>query len=84
MTGQLFDLTGRTALVTGSSRGLGHAMATGLAEAGAAIVLNGANADRLGAAAATQAASPWISWSTTPASSSAARWSNWRPPIGGG
>ena len=48
----LFDLTGRTALVTGSSRGLGHAMAQGLAEAGAALVLNGADAGRLAEAAA--------------------------------
>jgi gluconate 5-dehydrogenase len=47
MKGQLFDLTGRTALVTGSSRGLGRAMAEGLAEAGAAVVLNGADAGRL-------------------------------------
>jgi gluconate 5-dehydrogenase len=47
MSMQLFDLQGRTALVTGSSRGLGRAMAQGLADAGAAIVLNGANADRL-------------------------------------
>ena len=47
MTGNLFDLTGRTALVTGSSRGLGHAMAQGLAESGAAIVLNGADPERL-------------------------------------
>jgi gluconate 5-dehydrogenase len=52
MTGSLFDLTGRTALVTGSSRGLGRAMAEGLAEAGAAIVLNGADAPRLAKAAA--------------------------------
>ena len=52
MKGQLFDLTGRTALVTGSSRGLGRAMAEGLAEAGAAIVLNGADGDRLAKAAA--------------------------------
>ncbi|MEO6005937.1 MAG: SDR family NAD(P)-dependent oxidoreductase, partial [Opitutus sp.] len=37
----LFDLTGCTALVTGSSQGLGLAIARGLAEAGAAIVLNG-------------------------------------------
>jgi gluconate 5-dehydrogenase len=43
----LFNLTGRTALVTGSSRGLGRAMAEGLAEAGAAILLNGGNAGRL-------------------------------------
>ena len=48
---KLFDLTGSTALVTGSSRGLGRAMAEGLAEAGAAIVLNGADADRLAKAA---------------------------------
>jgi gluconate 5-dehydrogenase len=48
----IFDLTGRTALVTGSSRGLGRAMAQGLAEAGARVVLNGASAERLAAAAA--------------------------------
>ena len=48
----LFDLSGRTALVTGSSRGLGHAMAQGLAQAGAALVLNGADGHRLAAAAA--------------------------------
>jgi gluconate 5-dehydrogenase len=46
----LFDLTGRTALVTGSSRGLGRAMAEGLAQAGAAIVLNGSDPERLAAA----------------------------------
>lgn len=43
----LFDLQGKTALITGSSRGLGNAMARGLGEAGATIVLNGRNADRL-------------------------------------
>ncbi len=48
---QLFDLTGRTAMVTGSSRGLGRAMAKGLAEAGAALVLNGSDAGRLAEAA---------------------------------
>ena len=36
-----FDLTGRLALVTGSSQGIGLALARGLAEAGARIVLNG-------------------------------------------
>ncbi len=35
MTNPLFDLTGRTAPITGSSRGLGRAMAEGLAKAGA-------------------------------------------------
>src|SRR6476469_7251643 len=37
----LFDLTGQVALVTGSSRGLGWAMAQALAGAGAHVVLNG-------------------------------------------
>jgi gluconate 5-dehydrogenase len=40
----LFDITGRIAVVTGSSRGIGLALATGLAEAGAVVVLNGRNA----------------------------------------
>jgi gluconate 5-dehydrogenase len=52
MSKELFDLTGDTALVTGSSRGLGRAMAQGLAAAGARIVLNGSDAGRLTAAAA--------------------------------
>jgi gluconate 5-dehydrogenase len=41
---RLFDITGRIAVVTGSSRGIGLALATGLAEAGAVVVLNGRNA----------------------------------------
>ena len=52
MSTQLFDLSGRTALITGSSRGLGRAMAEGMAAAGAAIVLNGSDAARLATAAA--------------------------------
>ncbi|MEU5276643.1 SDR family oxidoreductase [Streptomyces asoensis] len=48
----LFDITGRTALVTGSSRGIGLALARGLAEAGCTVVLNGRDADRLERAAA--------------------------------
>ena len=48
----LFDLTGRTALVTGSSQGLGYAIARGLAQAGAALVLHGRDAAKLAAAAA--------------------------------
>ena len=43
----IFDLSGRTALVTGSTRGLGHVIARGLAGAGAAVVLNGRDAGRV-------------------------------------
>lgn len=43
----LFSLHGRTALVTGSSRGLGRAMAEGLAGAGARLIINGTNAARV-------------------------------------
>jgi gluconate 5-dehydrogenase len=47
MTNALFDLTGRNALVTGSARGLGRAIAEGLAAAGARTILNGTNASRV-------------------------------------
>jgi gluconate 5-dehydrogenase len=43
----LFDLTGRIALVTGSSRGIGYAIAEGLVEAGAEVVLNARSKDQL-------------------------------------
>src|SRR6188768_151028 len=36
---ELFDLTGKTAIVTGGSRGIGKEMAEGLAEAGANLML---------------------------------------------
>jgi NAD(P)-dependent dehydrogenase (short-subunit alcohol dehydrogenase family) len=39
MTHKVFDLAGRVAIVTGSGRGLGKAMATGLAEAGGTVVV---------------------------------------------
>jgi len=47
MSLNIFDLSGKTALITGSSRGLGRAFAEGLAAAGARVVLNGVNVDRL-------------------------------------
>lgn len=52
MSLKLFDLTGKRALITGSSQGIGLALAEGLAAAGAEVVLNGRDAGRLAAAAA--------------------------------
>jgi len=37
----IFDLTGKTALITGSSRGIGHAMAIVFAQAGAKVIVHG-------------------------------------------
>lgn len=50
---ELFSLAGRRALVTGSSQGIGFALARGLAEAGTALVLNGRDQTKLEAAAET-------------------------------
>jgi len=47
MSKELFDLTGRTTLITGSSRGIGYALAEGLGKAGSKIILNGTNEKRL-------------------------------------
>lgn len=47
----LFDLTGKTALITGSSQGIGFALAQALASAGASIVLNGRDEAKLELAA---------------------------------
>lgn len=49
----LFSLSGRRALITGSSQGIGFALAEGLAAAGAEIVLNGRDAGKLAQAADT-------------------------------
>jgi gluconate 5-dehydrogenase len=50
MSHPLFDLHGKTALITGSSQGLGHAIAEGLAQAGARIIINGTQVERTHAA----------------------------------
>ena len=50
---KLFSLSGQSALITGSSQGIGFALARGLAEAGARIILNGRDTAKLDAAAKT-------------------------------
>ena len=47
----LFNLSGKTALITGSSQGIGYALAKGLISAGADVVLNGRNEEKLKGAA---------------------------------
>lgn len=49
----LFSLAGKTALITGSSQGIGYALAQGLIDAGAKVVLNGRDEAKLAKAAAT-------------------------------
>ncbi|MFK0338207.1 SDR family oxidoreductase [Agrobacterium deltaense] len=56
MSVSLFDLSGKTALITGSSRGLGRAFAEGLANAGARVILNGVDTNRLEEAASAMRA----------------------------
>ncbi|WP_207424516.1 gluconate 5-dehydrogenase [Desertivirga brevis] len=52
MSVSLFDLTGKRALITGATHGLGMSMATGLAKAGAQIIINDISQEKLDAAIA--------------------------------
>ena len=51
MSSGLFNLNGKRALITGSSQGIGFALAKGLAAEGVEIVFNGRNAEKLASAA---------------------------------
>ncbi len=53
MSTELFDLTGRVALITGATQGIGLALARGLGQAGARVVLNARNPAKLEKAVAT-------------------------------
>ena len=61
----LFDLSGRRALVTGSSQGIGLALARGLAQAGARVVLNGRDRTKLAAAAEDLSGADILSFDVT-------------------
>jgi gluconate 5-dehydrogenase len=52
MSIQLFDLSGKRALITGSSQGIGLSLAEGLGRAGASVILNARTASRLDEAVA--------------------------------
>jgi len=65
MSTALFDLSGRRALVTGSSQGIGLALAKGLAAAGASVVLNGRDAGKLAEAAAGIAGAGHVAFDAT-------------------
>ena len=51
MSAELFSLDGKTALITGSSQGIGYTLAEGLIKAGARVVMNGRDTVKLAAAA---------------------------------
>lgn len=53
MSVELFNLSGKRALITGSSQGIGLALAKGMAAAGAEIVLNGRDSEKLSLVAKT-------------------------------
>ncbi|MEM1382599.1 MAG: SDR family oxidoreductase [Pseudomonadota bacterium] len=62
---ELFALSGRRALITGSSQGIGFALAKGLMEAGATVVLNGRDPGKLAAAAADLSAPEALAFDVT-------------------
>lgn len=61
----LFSLSGKRALITGSSQGIGFALARGLASAGAEVILNGRDESKLAAAAAKIDAATTLAFDVT-------------------
>jgi len=65
MPNNLFSLAGHRALITGSSQGIGHALAKGLMDAGAKVVLNGRDEGKLAAAAKELGTSETLAFDVT-------------------
>ena len=59
---ELFNLKGKRALITGSSQGIGFALAKGLNSAGAEIILNGRNKEKLKGKNKCSSSSNWNSF----------------------
>ena len=72
---ELFDLTGRVAIVTGGNGGIGLGMATGLVNAGASVVIAGRNKEKSAKAAARWASAPAPSKSMSPTRNPFTPWS---------
>ena len=60
MTHGVFDIRGRTALVTGSSRGIGRALAQGLVEAGCSVALHGRDPETVSYTHLTLPTTPYV------------------------
>ncbi|WP_257167195.1 SDR family oxidoreductase [Bradyrhizobium sp. SRS-191] len=82
MAVDLFDLAGRRALVTGSSQGIGLALARGLADAGAEVVLNGRDEAKLAAAASAIKGSRVLAFDVTDHAASRAAVDRFEAEIG--
>ncbi len=74
---RLFSLSGRRALITGASQGIGLALAQGLAQAGAAVVINGRDKARAEAAAATIPGAEVLVFDVTDAAAARAAIDGW-------
>ena len=70
----MFDLTGKTALVTGATGGIGSAIARALHAAGATVALSGTRREALDQLAGELASAPTFCPATSPTRTRSRRW----------